>query len=77
MLILQGTLRAATVLGGGTNKKTGEIIPRTLSAPGRNHGQPRTGEDGYDHRSITGWIYRENRPAREHPPFAPGQLARR
>ena len=27
MLILQGTLRAATVLGGGTNKKTGEIIP--------------------------------------------------
>ena len=27
MLILQGTLRAATVLGGGTNKKTGEITP--------------------------------------------------
>ena len=27
MLILQGTLRAATVLGGGTNKKTGEVIP--------------------------------------------------
>jgi hypothetical protein len=27
MLILQGILRAATVLGGGTNKKTGEIIP--------------------------------------------------
>ena len=27
MLILQGTLRAATVLGSGTNKKTGEIIP--------------------------------------------------
>ena len=27
MLILQGTLRAATVLGGGTNKKTAEIIP--------------------------------------------------
>ena len=27
MLILQGTLRAATTLGGGTNKKTGEIIP--------------------------------------------------
>ena len=27
MLILQGTLRSATTLGGGTNKKTGEIIP--------------------------------------------------
>ena len=27
MLILQGVLRAATVLGGGTNKKTGEVIP--------------------------------------------------
>lgn len=28
MLILQGTLRAATVLGGGTNRKTGETIPQ-------------------------------------------------
>lgn len=28
MLILRGVLRAATVLGGGTNKKTGEIIPQ-------------------------------------------------
>ncbi len=28
MLILQGTLRAATILGGGTNKKTGEVIPQ-------------------------------------------------
>lgn len=28
MLILQGILRAATTLGGGTNKKTGEIIPQ-------------------------------------------------
>lgn len=27
MLILQGTLRAATILGGGTNRKSGEIIP--------------------------------------------------
>lgn len=27
MLILQGTLRSATTLGGGTNKKTGEIVP--------------------------------------------------
>ena len=27
MLILQGILRAATTLGGGTNKKTAEIIP--------------------------------------------------
>ena len=27
MLILQGILRAATTLGGGTNKKTGEVIP--------------------------------------------------
>ena len=28
MLILQGTLRAATILGGGTSKKTGEVIPQ-------------------------------------------------
>lgn len=27
MLILQGMLRAATTLGGGTNRKTGEVIP--------------------------------------------------
>jgi hypothetical protein len=27
MLILRGTLRAATQLGGGTNRKTGEIVP--------------------------------------------------
>lgn len=27
MLILQGTLRAATTLGGTTSKKTGEMIP--------------------------------------------------
>ena len=27
MLILQGILRAATTVGGGTNKKTGEVIP--------------------------------------------------
>mgnify|MGYP003378277640 FL=1 len=27
MLILRGILRAATTLGGNTNKKTGEIIP--------------------------------------------------
>lgn len=27
MLILQGLLRAATTLGGGTNKKTGELTP--------------------------------------------------
>ena len=27
MLILQGTLRSATTLGGGTNKKTGEVTP--------------------------------------------------
>ena len=31
MLILRGILRAATVLGGGTNKKTGEVIqPRPV-----------------------------------------------
>jgi len=28
MLILQGILRAATTLVGGTNKKTGEVIPQ-------------------------------------------------
>jgi hypothetical protein len=27
MLTLTGTIRAATTLGGGTNRKTGEIIP--------------------------------------------------
>ena len=27
MLILQGLLRAATTIGGGTNRKTGELIP--------------------------------------------------
>lgn len=27
MLTLTGTIRAATQLGGGTNRKTGEIIP--------------------------------------------------
>lgn len=27
MLILRGTLRAATQLGGQTNRKTGEIVP--------------------------------------------------
>lgn len=27
MLTLSGTIRAATTLGGGTNRKTGEIIP--------------------------------------------------
>ena len=27
MLFLRGTLRAATKLGGNTNKKTGELIP--------------------------------------------------
>lgn len=28
MLTLKGTIRAATILGGGTSKKTGEIIPQ-------------------------------------------------
>ena len=28
MLILRGTLRAATTIGGGTNRKTGELIPQ-------------------------------------------------
>jgi hypothetical protein len=28
MLTLKGTIRAATVIGGGTNRKTGEIIPQ-------------------------------------------------
>jgi len=27
MLLLRGTLRAATQVGGGTNRKTGEVIP--------------------------------------------------
>ena len=27
MLILRGILRAATILGGGTSRKTGEVIP--------------------------------------------------
>ena len=28
MLTLTGTIRAATVIGGGTNRKTGELIPK-------------------------------------------------
>lgn len=28
MLTMTGKLRAATILGGGTNKKTGEVIPK-------------------------------------------------
>lgn len=28
MLTLSGTIRAATVIGGGTNRKTGEVIPQ-------------------------------------------------
>lgn len=28
MLILSGTIRAATVIGGGVNRKTGEVIPQ-------------------------------------------------
>lgn len=28
MLTLSGTIRAATVIGGGVNKKTGEVIPQ-------------------------------------------------
>ena len=28
MLTLTGTLRAVTTLGGGTNRKTGEVIPQ-------------------------------------------------
>lgn len=28
MLSLTGTIRAATTLGGGTNRKTGEVIPQ-------------------------------------------------
>jgi hypothetical protein len=27
MLTLSGTIRAATTIGGGTNRKTGEVIP--------------------------------------------------
>ena len=41
MLILQGTLRAATVLGGGTNKKTGEVI---LSVQSSRSKQPTTAD---------------------------------
>ena len=28
MLTLSGTIRAATVIGGGVNRKTGEVIPQ-------------------------------------------------
>lgn len=28
MLTMTGKLRAATILGGGTNRKTGEVIPK-------------------------------------------------
>ena len=67
MLILQGILRAATVLGGGTNKKTGEVIPErpvlqieTLDSRGLvevpNH-----------HRSQRGWMGGQGGQASEPP----------
>ena len=39
MLTLTGTIRAATVLGGGVNRKTGEVIPArsVLQVEGQDH----------------------------------------
>jgi hypothetical protein len=39
MLTLSGVLRAATVVGGGVNKKTGEVIPQrsVLQIEGTDH----------------------------------------
>ena len=60
MLILQGTLRAATTLGGGTNKKTGEVIPlrNVLQVETR---RSRPGGDDNDHSPRTGEVPREDR----------------
>ena len=65
MLILRGILRAATILGGGTSKKTGEVIPErpvlqieTTDSRGlvamQNH-----------HRSNGRGLPGQDRPARE------------
>jgi hypothetical protein len=35
MLTLTGTIRAVTTLGGGVNKKTGEVIPLDLCSRSR------------------------------------------
>lgn len=35
MLTLTGTIRAVTTLGGGVNKKTGEVIPTDLCSRSR------------------------------------------
>lgn len=55
MLILQGILRAATTLGGGTNKKTGEVIPLRpvlqVETPDNRGLASMT-----NHGPITGWI---------------------
>ena len=50
MLILRGTLRAATQLGGQTNRKTGEIVP-LRDVLQVDDGQPWLGSSDHDHRS--------------------------
>ena len=42
MLTLTGTVRAALVLGGGVNKKTGEVIPK----------RPVVQIEGFDNRGL-------------------------
>lgn len=42
MLTLTGTIRAATVVGGGISKKTGEVIPQ----------RPVLQVEGLDHRGL-------------------------
>jgi hypothetical protein len=43
MLTLTGTIRAVTTLGGGVNKKTGEVISHSTCAPDRGPRQPWSG----------------------------------
>ena len=67
MLILQGTLRAATVLGGGTNKKTGEIIPeRSVLQVETTDNRGLVKMDTITVPSLDGYTGKI-RPAREHP----------
>jgi hypothetical protein len=51
MLTLTGTIRTVTTLGGGVNKKTGEVIPHSTCAPDRGPRQPWSGSTLHPHSS--------------------------
>ena len=76
MLILQGTLRAATTLGGGTNKKTGEVVPqRSVLQVETTDNRGLVKMDTITVPSLDGYTGKIGQLGTS--PFAPGQLARR